>query len=72
MKQHHFLTVYKLDARLYQRCPLLPKTKGQGPITSTNHIHKIVQTCFDQAINNLSQDGYHEEAESLIEAKPIG
>ncbi|MBY0461978.1 MAG: tyrosine-type recombinase/integrase [Alphaproteobacteria bacterium] len=50
------------------KSPLLPKTKGQGPMSSTNHIRKIVQGCFDQAINNLQQDNYNEEAESLTEA----
>lgn len=48
--------------------PLLPKTKGGGPLTNTNHIRKIVQYCFDRTIEKLSTDGYKEEAESLIEA----
>ncbi len=48
--------------------PLLPRTKGQGPITSTNYIRKIVQFCFDSAILQLQQDGFHEEAELLNEA----
>lgn len=50
------------------KSPLLPKTKGQGAISSTNYIRKIVQDCFDQTINNLSQDGHSEDAESLTEA----
>lgn len=50
------------------KSPLLPKTKGQGPMSSTNHIRKIVQGCFDQAINNLNQDGHVEDAETLTEA----
>jgi site-specific recombinase XerD len=48
--------------------PLLPKTKGQGPIASTNTIRKIVQYAFDQGIYQLSQDGFEEEAELLNEA----
>jgi hypothetical protein len=48
--------------------PLLPKTKGKGPITSINHIRKIVQECFDKAIEQLNKDGLNEDAESLIEA----
>lgn len=48
--------------------PLLPKTKGVGPIKSTNYIRKIVQYCFDQAIEQLQQDNLHEEAETLNEA----
>ena len=48
--------------------PLLPKTKGKGPITNTSYIRKIVQSCFDSAMNALSRDGFSEEAESLVEA----
>ncbi len=48
--------------------PLLPRTKGQGPITSTNYIRKIVQFSFDSAITQLQQDGFEEEAELLNEA----
>lgn len=47
---------------------LLPRTKGKGPITNTSYIRKIVQGCFDKAMNDLSKDGFTEEAESLIEA----
>jgi len=45
--------------------PLLPKTKGKGPITSTNSIRKIVQYCFDLAIEKLNKDGFKEEADTL-------
>jgi len=48
--------------------PLLPRTKGNGPITNTSYIRKIVQNCFDKAMDELSKDGFSEEAESLIEA----
>lgn len=48
--------------------PLLPKNKGKGPITSINHIRKIVQECFDNAIKQLNEDGFSEDAESLMEA----
>lgn len=48
--------------------PLLPKTKGIGPIKSPNYIRKIVQYCFDKAIERLNEDGFSEEAESLNEA----
>ena len=47
---------------------LLPKTRGKGPITSTNHIRDIVQNCFDRAIEDLNTDGFIEEAESLMVA----
>lgn len=48
--------------------PLLPRIRGKGPITSTNYIRKIVQYCFDQTIQQLHQDGFIEEAETLNEA----
>ncbi len=48
--------------------PLLPKTKGRGPIKSTNYIRSIVQYCFDRSIEQLTQDGFNEEAETLNEA----
>lgn len=48
--------------------PLLPKTKGTGAIKSTNYIRKIVQYCFDQAIEQLNKDNLSDEAETLIEA----
>lgn len=48
--------------------PLLPKNKGLGAVSSTNRIRKIVQFCFDQAIEQLNKDGFTEEAETLNEA----
>ncbi len=48
--------------------PLLPKNKSKGPISSTNYLRRIVQDCFDKAIEQLQQDNFQEEAESLMEA----
>ena len=48
--------------------PLLPRTKGKGYIQSTNYIRKIVQYCFDQAVEELKRDGFLEESETLLEA----
>lgn len=48
--------------------PLLPKIKGSGPITNTNPIRKIVQYCFDRAIEKLRLDGCQEESETLVDA----
>lgn len=48
--------------------PLLPKTKGKGAITNTTYIRRIVQYCFDKAIDALCKDKQSEEAESLVEA----
>jgi len=48
--------------------PLLLRTKGKGPITSTTYIREIVQTCFDNAMASLQDDGHTEEADALNEA----
>jgi len=50
------------------KSPLLPKTRGKGPITHINYIRKIVQTCFDQAIVSLKQRNLEEDADALMEA----
>lgn len=48
--------------------PLINKVQGKGPIEGTRHIRKIVQQCFDKAINRLQNDGFEDEAEMLIAA----
>lgn len=48
--------------------PLLPKVRGQGPLTSTTYIREIIQQCFDRGAQALKQDGYEEQAEQLQEA----
>lgn len=48
--------------------PLLPKTLGKGPIEGTRHIRKIVQHCFDNAIERMKQDGFNDDAEALMTA----
>lgn len=53
---------------LSDQSPLLTKTLGQGPITNTSYLRKIIQSCFDQAIINLKADDYEEEANSLMAA----
>jgi site-specific recombinase XerD len=50
---------------LADHSPLLPKARGQGPMGHSTHIRSIIQTCFDQAIDKLKQDGHTEEADSL-------
>jgi len=47
---------------------LLPKTKGKGPISNTSYIRKIVQFCFDKAMEDLRKDDFPEEAESMVGA----
>src|SRR5579883_633973 len=48
--------------------PLIPKALGKGPIGGTRHIRKIVQQCFDKAIERLKTDGFMEDAEMLTAA----
>ncbi len=48
--------------------PLLPKVRGSGPMTDTSYIRKIVQQCFDNAVESLSAAGLEEEAGSLKDA----
>lgn len=64
-RQHLGLTSLPSPA---DNSPLLPRTKGKGPISNSSYIRKIVQRCFDRAMSALNQDGFTEEAESLIEA----
>jgi len=48
--------------------PLIPKAIGKGPIKGTRHIRKIVQNCFNNAIEQLQNDGFKEDAEALMAA----
>jgi site-specific recombinase XerD len=64
-RKHLGLAIFPSPA---DKFPLLPRTKGKGPITNTSYIRKIVQKCFDNAMNELNKDGFLEEAESLVEA----
>lgn len=64
-RKHLELTLLPTPA---DQSPLLPKTKGTGPIKSTNYIRKIVQYCFDQAIAQMEKDGLSEDSEALNEA----
>jgi ribosomal protein S8 len=48
--------------------PLLPKLKGNGAMSDTNHVRAIVQNCFQQTAELLQQEGFLEEVESIQEA----
>lgn len=48
--------------------PLISKTVGKGPVSGARHIRKIVQLCFDETIHRLQQDGFKEDAETLMVA----
>lgn len=45
--------------------PLIPRLRGNGPMSDTAPIRRIVQQCFDLAENYLRQQGEDEEADSL-------
>jgi site-specific recombinase XerD len=47
---------------------LLPKHNTNTAISSTNYLRRIVQGCFDNAVDRLKNDGFAEEAELLMEA----
>ena len=49
--------------------PLIPKTRGKGPVTSSRWIRKIVQRCFDRAYARMREDGFDDEdAQDLKES----
>lgn len=48
--------------------PLVPKIIGKGPLQGARHIRKIVQHCFDKAIERLRTDGFTEDAQMLMAA----
>ena len=48
--------------------PLLPKLRGNGPMSDTAPIRRIVQMCFDQAMHDLRKQNLMEEADTLLEA----
>lgn len=48
--------------------PLIPKQLGVGPMTSTRPIRRLVQACFDRAVERLEEDSFEEDAEQLMEA----
>ena len=48
--------------------PLISKQRGQGPVTDTRHIRRIMQNCFGQAGQRLRQEGYAYDADALVHA----
>lgn len=48
--------------------PLIPKLRGNGPMSDTAPIRRIVQACFDLAANDLRIRGLTEEADNLMAA----
>lgn len=50
------------------RTPLVQKTLGHGPVTSTRQIRAIVQYCFDRAYERMREQGMEEDAAELKSA----
>ncbi len=50
---------------LGETTPLITQLNEKTPISSTRHIRQIVQFCFDQSIERMKNDGFHQEAEQL-------
>tara|TARA_R110000868_G_scaffold8205_3_gene42569 strand:+ start:157633 stop:158847 length:1215 start_codon:yes stop_codon:yes gene_type:complete len=45
--------------------PLIFKTRGHGPVSSTRHIRMLVQECFDKGVERMINDGFKEDADQL-------
>ena len=48
--------------------PLIPKIRGNGPMSDTAPIRRIIQRCFDLAGEQLRMKGHGEEADNLAAA----
>lgn len=48
--------------------PLLPRIRGNGPMSDTSPIRRIIQRCFDLAGEQLRLNGQSEEADNLSSA----
>jgi integrase len=48
-----------------EQMPLIAKNRGKGPVTSTRHIRRIVQDCFDRAYERMKADGMEDDAAEL-------
>lgn len=48
--------------------PLLPKLRGNGPMSDPAPIRRLIQLCFDLAADRLRQMNKHEDADNLLVA----
>lgn len=48
-----------------EQMPLVAKSLGKGPVTSTRHIRRIVQECFDRAYEDMKKDDMEDDAAEL-------
>jgi hypothetical protein len=55
----------ELKLALDEQIPIIEKSKGKGAITSTRHIRRIVQHCFDKTYERMKEDGLEEDALDL-------
>jgi site-specific recombinase XerD len=53
---------------LGEKTPLLAKSRGKTAISNTRQIRRIVQQCFDEAVNALRKRNLDEEADQLMSA----
>ncbi len=50
------------------KSPLLLKEKGKGALTSSRHIRRLMQLCFDNTIAHLRETGFETEADAFESA----
>ena len=48
-----------------EQVPLIAKSKGKGSISSTRHIRRIVQLCFNNSYQRMKKDGLEDDAADL-------
>lgn len=48
-----------------EQTALISKSLGKGPVTSTRHIRRLVQYCFDYTYDRMKSDGLEEDAMDL-------
>ena len=48
-----------------ENIPLIEKDKGNGALTSTRHIRRLIQMCFDKTINVLKAKGLKNDVHTL-------
>ena len=51
-----------------EKTPLLSKEKGKGAMTDSRHIRRLIQSCFDKAVNKLREDKFTSDADALESA----
>ncbi|WP_198264552.1 tyrosine-type recombinase/integrase [sulfur-oxidizing endosymbiont of Gigantopelta aegis] len=65
LKRYRRYLGYTALPALNEQHPLIIKSKGQGGITSTRHIRRIVQHTFDTAYERMKADGLQDDADDL-------